>query len=126
MDVEGRHISAPPPHPGELAPGPLLAIGSVGSPLYTTLIDNFTDDLIQKIAVAHDNPDHLDTMTTSLIDLNPANKKSVTAGLYYEFRMVINLSHVPVPESSTYTLFMVGAIIFFAANQTKRRKLIGT
>jgi len=97
--IEARHISKPPPHAGELSPGPLLALGGVGTPLYKVLIDDFGGALEKTLAVAHDNPKHFDRLTSTLIDLNPGDPKSVTAGLSDEFRLRVDLKHTPEPSA---------------------------
>ena len=95
-EILGRHISRPPPHPDEGAFGPLLALS--GNP-YADLVDDFKGELVKEVRVLHDRPLHFDVMTTTLNDLNPADPKSVTAGFRKEFRMVIELRHIPEPAS---------------------------
>ena len=130
--VEGRHISNPAPHPGEAAPGPLLSLGSaaVAGALYKNLDDDFTGSLTRDLKVLHDKPLHFDIMDITLIDLNPADPKSVLGGVSREFRMVIDFRHVEEPEVSMaeppgWALLLVagtlGGLVSVRASLVRRR-----
>ena len=57
-------------------------------------------------------------MTTTLIDLAPADPKSVTAGGSHEFRMVIDFRHA-VPEPGSL-LLLVGPLAMLALAGRRR------
>lgn len=97
-NIVGRHISDPPPHPGEASPGPgfgpyafnnLIGAGGVDPPL--TLDDSKGHD-------GHDDKLHID-----LIDLNGA-AAGVLGGVDREVRMNFTFTHTPEPAGAALLL----------------------
>jgi hypothetical protein len=107
-NIEGRHLMNPKPD------GPLLSLnGRTVFPVYSTIADSFGGSLQRQVFVPHELPPVYDVMTVTLVDLNPNDPMSVTAGGAAEFRMVIDFSHgaAPVPEPSSIALLLAGGAL---------------
>lgn len=128
FEVTGRHISNPPPDPGEASPGPPLIVSGVGT--INAFIDlkavgiggpDQTTPLVRKDEKLHDNPGHLDRMIATLIDLDN-NSNSVLVGAGDEIRLTVDLTHVPEP--SVVALLVAGSAGLLGYGWGQRKRVV--
>jgi hypothetical protein len=97
QEIKGKHISNPPPDPGELSPGPGLG------PLFFSDLGGVTAEptMSQSVNPSHDG--HEDKMKVDLLDLN-GGVAGVLNGLDHEIRVNITFSHAPEPAAGLLAL----------------------
>lgn len=109
VSIVGRHISNPPPDPGEASPGPPLAIVGTASSIPYFHLETFaapTAFFLKSAPLAHDSID-FDQMTSTLSDLDPANA-GVLFGDNDEIRLRVTFQHISEP--GTLALFGLGLL----------------
>ncbi len=121
--IFGRHVSDPPPHPGEASPGPLLTLtgGGTGSYFRDLLgIGGGPARLTGKDEKQHE--DHYDTMRATLIDVN-SDTPSFLSNVFHEIRMNVLFQHTEtrVPEPAALMMFSLSLLTLAGANILRRR-----
>lgn len=122
--IFGRHISDPPPHPGEASPGPQLRLsgGGTGSYFRDLLgISGGPAQLTGKDEKQHE--DDYDTMRATLIDVN-SDTPSFLSNVFHEIRANVLFQHseTRIPEPAAPLVF-APALLALAAlgGQSKHR-----
>jgi len=103
LQVDGRHISNPPPHPGEATPGLLLEtehFNLSGVPNGAVDPQDITDQLIHP-----GSESHYDAMTTHLDDLRPNHPSFLTL---FNNQISARIDLVHTPEPATVVLLSAG------------------